>query len=109
MELTKTERLANLYSYYGSLLTKSQQKYCESYYYDDLGLTEIADNFQVSRQAVYDNIKKTAKLLEKFEAKLHFYSDLTKIDQLAEEAEKSDDLDAIKVQLAKIQKIVRGD
>ena len=49
--------------------------YIELYYADDYSLAEIAEEFQVSRQAVYDNIKRTEKILEDYEKKLHMYSD----------------------------------
>jgi len=39
------------------------------------GTGEIAEEFGVSRQAVYDNIKRTEKILEDYEMKLHMYSD----------------------------------
>ena len=38
-------------------------------------MAEIAEEFGVSRQAVYDNIKRTEKILEAYEMKLHMYSD----------------------------------
>ncbi len=41
-----------------------------SYYVDDYSLAEIAGEFGVSRQAVY-NIKRTEKILEAYEMKLH--------------------------------------
>lgn len=40
------------------------------YYLDDLSLGEIAEEFEVSRQAVYDNIKRTEAMLEEYEGKL---------------------------------------
>lgn len=40
------------------------------YYLDDLSLGEIAEEFEVSRQAVYDNIKRTEAMLEEYEEKL---------------------------------------
>lgn len=40
------------------------------YYLDDLSLGEIAEEFDVSRQAVYDNIKRTEAMLEEYEDKL---------------------------------------
>lgn len=49
--------------------------YMELYYADDFSLGEIAEEFSVSRQAVYDNIKRTERLLEDYERKLHLYSD----------------------------------
>lgn len=49
--------------------------YIELYYADDYSLAEIAEEYGVSRQAVYDNIKRTEKILESYEMKLHMYSD----------------------------------
>ncbi|HFR3412411.1 TPA: DNA-binding protein, partial [Streptococcus suis] len=46
---------------------------------------EIAEEFQVSRQAVYDNIKRTEKLLEDYEMKLHMYSDYVVRSQIFDE------------------------
>jgi predicted DNA-binding protein YlxM (UPF0122 family) len=40
------------------------------YYLDDYSLGEIADEYEVSRQAVYDNIKRTEAMLEEYEEKL---------------------------------------
>ena len=47
--------------------------------------TEIAEEFQVSRQAVYDNIKRTEKILEDYEMKLHMYSDYIVRSQIFDE------------------------
>lgn len=46
--------------------------YMELYYADDFSLGEIAEEYEVSRQAVYDNIKRTSKILEDYE-KLHLF------------------------------------
>lgn len=70
-ELEKQEFLGDLYAYYGSLLTPVQQSYFESYYYDDLSLGEIAQNNRVSRQAVYDNLRRCRKTLLNYEETLH--------------------------------------
>ena len=58
MELEKTNRINALFDFYEELLTNKQMQYIGSYYRDDYSLGEIAENFDVSRQAVYDNIKK---------------------------------------------------
>lgn len=44
------------------------------YYLDDWSLGEIAEEFEVSRQAVYDNIKRTENMLEEYEEKLSLFS-----------------------------------
>lgn len=71
--LEKTERVNMLYDFYSSLLTEKQKSYMELYYREDHSLSEIADESNVSRQTVYDNIKRTEQLLESYEEKLHLY------------------------------------
>lgn len=75
MEIEKTNRMNALFEFYAALLTDKQMNYIELYYADDYSLAEIAEEFNVSRQAVYDNIKRTEKILEDYEMKLHMYSD----------------------------------
>lgn len=43
------------------------------YYLDDLSLGEIAEQYGVSRQAVYDNVKRTEAMLEDYEKKLNLF------------------------------------
>ncbi len=62
-----------LLDYYKPLLTEKQKKYLINYFEEDLSLTEIAEMNEVSRQAVYDNIKRGSKILRSYEDKLNFY------------------------------------
>ena len=64
MEMEKTNRMNALFEFYSTLLTEKQMNYMELYYADDFSLGEIAEEYEVSRQAVYDNIKRTEKILE---------------------------------------------
>ena len=75
MEIEKTNRMNALFEFYAALLTDKQMNYIELYYADDYSLAEIAEEFGVSRQAVYDNIRRTEKILESYEMKLHMQSD----------------------------------
>lgn len=75
MEIEKTNRMNALFEFYATLLTEKQMNYMELYYADDFSLGEIAEEYNVSRQAVYDNIKRTEKILEEYERKLHLVSD----------------------------------
>lgn len=59
-----------LYDCYSSLLTDKQRVYFENYYFDNLSLSEIADNFDVSRNAVYKQLQITIEKLEEYEEKL---------------------------------------
>jgi predicted DNA-binding protein YlxM (UPF0122 family) len=68
--LEKTTRMNYLYDFYHSLLTPKQQSYMSLYYLDDYSLGEIAEEYSVSRQAVFDNIKRTETMLEEYEEKL---------------------------------------
>ncbi|MBT2637167.1 putative DNA-binding protein [Bacillus sp. ISL-39] len=68
--LEKTNRMNYLYDFYQALLTPKQSSYMALYYLDDYSLGEIAEEYDVSRQAVYDNIKRTEAMLEEYEKKL---------------------------------------
>lgn len=69
--IEKKVEVSVLYDYYQELLTKTQQNIIELYFNYDLSLSEIAEEIGVSRQAVYDHIKRTEKLLFEYEEKLH--------------------------------------
>jgi len=70
MLLEKTTRMNFLFDFYQALLTDKQRSYMELYYLDDHSLGEIAESYGVSRQAVYDNIRRTEAMLEEYEEKL---------------------------------------
>lgn len=84
--LEKTVRINFLFDFYKALLTPKQQNYMEMYYLRDYSLGEIAENAQVSRQAIYDNIKRTEAMLESYEKTLNLYEKfkqrMTLIDQM---------------------------
>ena len=60
------------------------------YYLDDYSLGEIADEYEVSRQAVYDNIKRTEAMLEEYEAKLLLFQKFQERNQWIAKFEGSD-------------------
>ncbi|HEH1113541.1 putative DNA-binding protein [Staphylococcus aureus] len=72
-DLVKTLRMNYLFDFYQSLLTNKQRNYLELFYLEDYSLSEIADTFNVSRQAVYDNIRRSGDLVEDYEKKLELY------------------------------------
>ncbi|MFZ5966351.1 MAG: YlxM family DNA-binding protein [Bacillota bacterium] len=59
-----------LYDFYGQLLTPKQQEIVQQYYHHDFSLGEISEQLNISRQAVYDTIKRTEKILLDYEDKL---------------------------------------
>lgn len=56
-----------LLDFYSGLLTDKQLEYMKLYFNEDFSLKEIADQFQVSRSAINDNIHRTIKQLERYE------------------------------------------
>lgn len=68
--LKKFERLNQLYTIYGPLLTKKQQQYFELYYYNNYSLQEVADYVKVSKNAVFDQLNKVEIKLEDYESKI---------------------------------------
>ena len=62
--------ISMLIEIYGKLLTEKQLSILDDYYNMDLSLSEIAENNQITRQAVRDIIKKGEKKLFEFEEKL---------------------------------------
>ncbi|GAX07829.1 MAG TPA: putative DNA-binding protein [Lactobacillus sp.] len=85
MEIAKNNRINSLFAFYQPLLTKKQNDYMQLYYGDDYSLGEISEEYDVSRQAVYDNIRRTEKILETYEKKLHLLEEFTRRNQLADE------------------------
>jgi uncharacterized protein len=76
--LEKTTRMNYLLDFYQALLTPKQRGYMEMYYLEDYSLGEISEEANVSRQAVYDNIKRTETMLESYEEKLNLYKKFEK-------------------------------
>jgi len=68
--LGKVDRTCQLLDIYGGLLTNLQRKYVELHYAQDLSFGEIAQESDVSRQAVHDTVKNALALLEKYERHL---------------------------------------
>ncbi|RAV03438.1 DNA-binding protein [Paenibacillus sp. YN15] len=68
--LERTNRVNTLFDFYGALLTDKQQSILSLYYQDNFSLGEIAAEFEVSRQAVYEHLKRAEQALEDYEGKL---------------------------------------
>lgn len=73
MILDEFIEIANLLEIYSPLLSEKQREYLEDHFENDLSISEIAKNNNVSRQAIFDNIKRGVTLLYEYENKLKFH------------------------------------
>lgn len=69
--MDKNIKISILCQIYGKLLTEKQYQVIDDYYNNDLSLSEIAENLNITRQAVRDNIKKGENKLFEYEEKLN--------------------------------------
>lgn len=70
--VTKNLEISYLLDFYGDVLTEKQRDVMEQYYNDDLSLSEIADNFGITRQGVRDAIKRGEGTILELEDKVGF-------------------------------------
>lgn len=68
--MEKIVRQSLLYDFYGELLTEHQKQIYEDVINNDMSYSEIAGVYQISRQGVYDMVKRCDKILEDYEEKL---------------------------------------
>ena len=89
INIEKTERINSLLDLYKDLLTDKQQEIMDMYYLYDLSLSEIAEDANTTRAAVYDLIKRTSKILENYESKLHLLEKRNKILEVIDDLDES--------------------
>ena len=83
--MEKNVQVSILCQIYGKLLTKKQYEILTDYYNHDLSLSEIAENNQITRQAVRDIIKKGENKLFELEEKLSFMEKTMKQEKLLQD------------------------
>ncbi len=107
-----------LYDFYGVLLTDKQREVMELYHEENYSIVEIARELKVSKQAIYDNLKKSDRILREYEAKLGLMLSLLKsreligsvkdrIDELMKSPELTDDGE-VKKGLLEIREMISG-
>lgn len=80
----------NLYDCYQKLLTEKQRNYFEDYYFSNLSLGEMSENYHISRNAIYKQLQITKKRLVEYEEKLRLYEKKEKITNLVEKVSDSE-------------------
>lgn len=110
--MEKIVRQALLYDFYGELLTEHQKNIYSDYVLEDLSYTEIGNNEGISRQAVYELIKRCDGILEEYESKLKLVDKflntnerISRIHDIAAELMESTDDDKLKKKISEIEQI----
>lgn len=80
--MEKNVKVSMLMEFYGKLLTEKQYTFLDDYYNNDLSLSEIAENYHITRQAVRDNIKSGETKLYDLENKLGLMKKMQKQEEL---------------------------
>lgn len=101
-----------LYDFYGELLTEHQRSVYEDAVYNDMSLSEVAEEYGISRQGVHDLMKRCDKILAGYEEKLHLVEKFTKakekiaqLEGLTKDLETSSQNESTKETINQIRKI----
>lgn len=105
-----------LYDFYGKLLTEKKRHVMELYHEENLSLSEIAEEFGISRAAVHDSLKSAEKQLAEYEEKLGLVDKFARnsaafenIVRSIDEIEQTHGKDArLTVKLDGIRKVIEG-
>ena len=75
-----------LYDLYGGLLTEKQREYFEDYYFNNMSFSEMAEDYGVSRNAVFKQVHIVTDKLNEYESILHLKEKRDKLDKILEDA-----------------------
>lgn len=81
--MEKIVRQGKLFDYYGGLLTEHQQAIYTDAVFENMSLTELAETYDISRQAAHDLIKRCDAKLKEYEEKLHLVEKIDSISKMA--------------------------
>lgn len=101
-----------LFDFYGELLTEHQKNIYEDAVLNDMSLTELSEEYQISRQAAHDIIKRCDKILNEYESKLCLVQRFLKlkktsdmINENIDDALKSSSVDEIHAHLLTLKRL----
>ena len=83
--MEETIYLSTLFDYYGVLLTDKQRLYFEDYYFNNLTLSEMSINNNISRNAVHKQIKDATLKLKQYEEKINKLLEQIKNEKIKKE------------------------
>lgn len=85
--MDKNTHIIILYDIYKELLSDGQKESFEDYYFNNLSLGEISENLNVSRNAIFKQVKVVEKKLEDYELKLKLYEKSIKLNKIIDKIE----------------------
>ena len=85
--MAKDFEMGYLRDFYGEVLTPKQREMLRQYYNDDLSLSEIGENFGITRQGARDAIKHGETTLKELEAKVGFAARYRRVQETLEQLE----------------------
>lgn len=83
--MDKLMRQALLYDFYGELLTEHQRNVYRDVLLEDYSISEVAQDYGISRQGIHDLVKRSSRILEEYEEKLHLVERFVKIQDKVHE------------------------
>ena len=90
--------IINLFDVYETLLTDREKEIFKYYYYEDLSLSEISENLNITRTGVFNTLKKVEEKLLQYENNLKLMNIKNTLKGLLEEQ----DIETTKSKLKKI-------
>ena len=84
MNIEKMVEIGLLFEQYKELLTDKQRTYFEDYYFQNLSLGEMAENYQVSRNAIFKQLHIVTNKLEEYEEKLQLLEKRKKLEEISQ-------------------------
>lgn len=76
-----------LFDFYGELLTEHQKEIYRDAIYEDMSLSELSEQYGVTRQGIHDLMKRCDKTLAEYEQKLHLIEKFLSIKEIVSEIE----------------------
>ena len=82
--------LGSLNDVYGEFLSAKQRRIVSAYYDEDLSLAEIAENEDITRQAVLDSLKRASAKLSSLEGKYGYLKTILTLKELSNKVKSGD-------------------
>ena len=88
--MEKREYLIILYDFYSELLSDKQKEHFEDYYFNNLSLSEIAENYEITRNAVYNQLREAREKLEHYDKILELSIKQRKVKEICDRINDND-------------------